>query len=141
MTIRRWLRRREDVTREVVEAVALALGFVEGLKTAGASRSEFEAQAFLEHLANQGFVVRARDGAERVRLKPEPLDKRRVSGAELRSMRTELGLSVARLAIRAGIHHATLAGIESGRTSPQARTRTAILNALAAARLEPAGLR
>ena len=129
------------MNREVEKAVSLALGFVEGLKTAGASRSENEAQAFLEHLANQGYVVRARDGAERVRLKPEPLDKRRVSGAELRTMRTDLGLSVARLAVRARIHHATLAGIESGRTSPQARTLTAILDALAAARLEPAGLR
>ena len=129
------------MTREVVKAVALALGFIDGLKTAGASRSEIEAQAFLEHLANQGFVVRARDGAERVTLKPEPLDRCRVSGAELRTMRTDLGLSVARLAARAGIHHATLAGIESGRTSPQARTLTAILNALAAASLEPAGLR
>lgn len=119
----------------VAKAVTLALSYVDGLRAASAPRSESQAQAFLEHLAGQGYVVRARDG-ERARLKPEAQDRRRMSGADVRAMRVALDLSLARLAARAGVSQETLAHIESGRRSPQERTLKAILDALAAARAE-----
>ena len=121
----------------ITKAVWLALSYVDGAQAVGAAGSTEQARAFLEHLARQGYIVRPR-GRERVRLHPQPLDKKRISGTEIRTMRVALDLTVNRLAARAGINHETLARIESGQTSPQSRTVTAILDALAAARAEAA---
>ena len=119
------------------QAVLLALEYLDGMRGIAVSPSSAHAQAVLGHLARQGFVVRRRDG-EHFRLEEPAMARRRTSGAEIRDVRIALGLSIAQVAARAGVHEGGLARIERGRRSPQEKTLVSILDALASFRAEQA---
>ncbi|MDX7951335.1 helix-turn-helix transcriptional regulator [Lichenihabitans sp. Uapishka_5] len=118
------------------EAVAHALSFLEGLREGGGVSGDAMAGAFIEHLAGHGFVVRPREGAERLRLKPTALGALRVRGADVRAAREALGLSITELAARAAVSHEAVSRMESGRTSPHAKTVAAVMDALGRARVD-----
>ena len=112
-------------------AVSLALSFVAGLRQSGLPTPATEARAFIEHLSGNGFVVRAREGAEWRRAQASTWDARGVSPGTIRAMREARGLSLAALAARAGISSRALRKMETARTVPHARTLQAVMDALA----------
>ncbi len=60
------------------------LSYVEGLRASGASSSEAEAQALLDHLAGNSFV-RAREGRERLQSTTDGMGAFGSSPAEIRA--------------------------------------------------------